>query len=77
MESFRKILIANCGAVARREAKKAFGNGALLILEAMKMEQTVRAAESGIVEAIKVRVGDVVSPGDVLMRITPGEGSRE
>lgn len=43
---------------------------ALLILEAMKMEQTIRAVADGVVESIKVQSGQVVSPGDVLVQIT-------
>jgi biotin carboxyl carrier protein len=47
---------------------------ALVILEAMKMEQTIRAAVAGIVEAILVEQGAVVSPGDLLVRIaSPSE----
>jgi len=34
------------------------------------MEQTIRAASDGIVEAIKVISGQVVSPGDELVQIT-------
>ncbi len=45
----------------------------LLILEAMKMEQTIRAMLSGVVEAVLVQPGQVVSPGDLLVRIVPAE----
>jgi 3-methylcrotonyl-CoA carboxylase alpha subunit len=41
----------------------------LVILEAMKMEQTLRASVDGVVEAILVKQGDVVAPGDVLIHI--------
>ena len=41
----------------------------LLILEAMKMEQTLRASMDGVVEAVLVKQGDVVAPGDVLVHI--------
>jgi biotin carboxyl carrier protein len=41
----------------------------LLILEAMKMEQTLRASTDGIVEAVLVKQGDVVAPGDTLVEI--------
>jgi biotin carboxyl carrier protein len=41
----------------------------LVILEAMKMEQTLRAATDGTVEAVLVKQGDVVAPGDTLVRI--------
>jgi acetyl-CoA carboxylase biotin carboxylase subunit len=42
---------------------------ALVILEAMKMEQTLRAATNGVVEAVLVKQGDVVAPGDRLVEI--------
>lgn len=56
-----KILVSEGQPVAAGEA--------LLILEAMKMEQTIRATSDGIVEAIKVTPGQVVSPGDVLVQV--------
>jgi propionyl-CoA carboxylase alpha chain len=41
----------------------------LMILEAMKMEQTLRASTDGVVEAVLVKPGDVVAPGDTLVGI--------
>jgi len=41
----------------------------LVILEAMKMEQTLRAQADGIVEAVLVKQGDVVAPGDTLVQM--------
>jgi len=41
----------------------------LVILEAMKMEQTLRASTDGVVEAVLVKPGDVVVPGDTLVGI--------
>jgi acetyl-CoA carboxylase biotin carboxylase subunit len=41
----------------------------LVILEAMKMEQTLRASTDGVVEAVLVKQGDVVAPGDTLVKI--------
>jgi acetyl/propionyl-CoA carboxylase alpha subunit len=41
----------------------------LVILEAMKMEQTLRASADGVVEAVLVKQGDVVAPGDTLVQI--------
>jgi biotin carboxyl carrier protein len=41
----------------------------LIVLEAMKMEQTLRANAEGIVQAVLVKRGDVVAPGDELIRI--------
>jgi acetyl-CoA carboxylase biotin carboxylase subunit len=42
----------------------------LIILEAMKMEHTMRAAVDGVVEEILVKHGDIVGPGQTLIRIT-------
>ena len=41
----------------------------LIILEAMKMEHTMRAAIDGIVEAVLVGDGEVVGPGQLLVQI--------
>jgi biotin carboxyl carrier protein len=42
----------------------------LVILEAMKMEQTLRASADGVVQAVLVKQGDVVAPGDTLVEIS-------
>jgi biotin carboxyl carrier protein len=39
----------------------------LVVLEAMKMEHTVRAVEAGIVAELRVAVGDQVAGGDVVV----------
>lgn len=41
----------------------------VVVLEAMKMELTVRAATDGVVRAIGCAVGDLVQPGRVLVEI--------
>ncbi len=41
----------------------------LVVLEAMKMEQTMTAAESGTVQAVHCAVGDVVDAGAVLVEV--------
>ena len=41
-----------------------------MVLEAMKMETDIRAAEAGIVSEIKVETGDAVKVGDVLLTLT-------
>ena len=43
---------------------------ALLILEAMKMEQTIKCQMDGVVKSILVKSGDVVAPGQTLVQIT-------
>ncbi len=45
----------------------------LVILEAMKMEQTVRAHAAGVVEAVLARPGQIVAPGQTLVRIAAKE----
>jgi biotin carboxyl carrier protein len=42
---------------------------ALIVLEAMKMENEFRAATAGQVAEIRVQVGQTVNPGDVLLVI--------
>jgi 3-methylcrotonyl-CoA carboxylase alpha subunit len=59
-----KVLVEAGQAVTRGEA--------LLILEAMKMEHTLRAAVDGLVEAILVKPGEVVAPGQVLINVKAG-----
>ncbi|PJG85516.1 sodium-extruding oxaloacetate decarboxylase subunit alpha [Conservatibacter flavescens] len=41
----------------------------LLILEAMKMETEIRAAQAGTVQGIKIKKGDTVTVGDCLMSL--------
>ncbi len=40
------------------------------ILEAMKMEQTIKARMDGFIETILVRMGDVVAPGEPLVQVS-------
>ncbi|HTT01307.1 MAG TPA: biotin carboxylase N-terminal domain-containing protein [Steroidobacteraceae bacterium] len=42
---------------------------ALLVIEAMKMEHTIQAPQSGIVKALNVRTGDRVNEGAVLLEM--------
>jgi len=42
---------------------------ALIALEAMKMEQTIKAGMDGVVGAILVKPGDIVAPGQKLVEI--------
>jgi 3-methylcrotonyl-CoA carboxylase alpha subunit len=41
----------------------------LLVIEAMKMENALRAPRDGVVGAVAARVGDMVSPGRVLVEL--------
>ena len=41
----------------------------LLVVEAMKMENAVRAPRDGRVKSVSARVGDMVSPGVVLVEL--------
>ena len=45
----------------------------LLILEAMKMEHTMRAAVDGRIEAVLVAPGEVVAPGQLLVQIAASQ----
>ena len=41
----------------------------LLVVEAMKMENAVRAPRDGRVKTVAARVGEMVSPGTVLVEL--------
>jgi biotin carboxyl carrier protein len=41
----------------------------LLVIEAMKMENALRAPRDGIVRTVAVQVGDMVSPGTMLVEL--------
>jgi len=45
--------------------------GAVVVVEAMKMEHTLRAPAAGVVGAVMVSVGDQVRLDDVLVRVEP------
>jgi acetyl/propionyl-CoA carboxylase alpha subunit len=49
----------------------------LIALEAMKMEQTIKAAAEGVVKAVLVKPGDMVAPGQMLVEIQPTEDAHE
>ena len=50
--------------------QKVLAGDPLIILEAMKMEHTMRAVVDGVVEAVLVGQGEVIAPGQVLVQIT-------
>ncbi len=45
----------------------------LVVLEAMKMEQTVRTTINGVVKSVLVQLGQVVAPGQTLVEISSEE----
>ncbi|MBZ5492490.1 MAG: biotin/lipoyl-binding protein [Acidobacteriia bacterium] len=52
------------------------GDG-LIVLEAMKMEQTIKAAIQGVVRAVLVKPAEVVAPGQMLVEIEAVEDANE
>ena len=50
---------------------------ALIVLEAMKMEQTIKATIQGVVRAVLVKTADVVAPGQMLVEIESVEDANE
>jgi biotin carboxyl carrier protein len=61
-----EVLVA-AGAVLRR-------GDPVLVLEAMKMRNTIRAPHPGVVVAVEVEAGQPVGPGDALVRLGPAPG---
>jgi biotin carboxyl carrier protein len=54
------------------EPGQAVGAGVgVLVLEAMKMENELRAATAGIVRAVRVRPGEAVEKGQVMVEFDP------
>ena len=49
----------------------------LIVLEAMKMEQTIKATIQGLVGAILVKPGEIVAPGQMLVEINSVEDADE
>jgi pyruvate carboxylase len=49
----------------------------LMVLEAMKMEQTIKTTIDGVVKAILVKLGDIVAPGQMLVEIESMENANE
>lgn len=45
----------------------------ILVMEAMKMENDIKADNNGVITAIKVNINDAVLEGDVLVEIGSGE----
>ena len=45
----------------------------LVVLEAMKTEQTLRAPYAGVVQSLNCREGDIVQEGVILVEIVSGE----
>ncbi|EME3057587.1 biotin/lipoyl-binding protein, partial [Salmonella enterica] len=62
-------LAGNIWKVIATEGQSVAEGDVLLILEAMKMETEIRAAQAGTVHGIAVKSGDAVSVGDTLMTL--------
>lgn len=58
-------------AIVAREGATLEKGAAILTLEVMKMEHTLRLPFSGVVKAIKCKVGDVVQEGSELAEVEP------
>ncbi len=58
-------------AVMTKVGEKVNAGDAVLVIEAMKMENEIQAATSGIVVAIHVTKGDAVNPDESLLEIQP------
>ncbi len=52
-----------------REGQTVQSGDSLVVLEAMKMEQTIRTSIDGVVQSILVSIGQLVAPGQMLVQI--------
>lgn len=55
--------------VSVTEGQTVAANDEVCVLETMKMEQSIRASQAGVVKAVKVEPGQSVSLGDVLVEL--------
>ncbi|MDH2999710.1 oxaloacetate decarboxylase [Chelonobacter oris] len=62
-------MAGNIWKVVVSEGQQVAKDDVLLLLEAMKMETEVRAAQAGKVQGIAVKAGDIVAVGDRLMNL--------
>ena len=67
---FAGVIVAINGGIAQPVAAGA----PLVVLEAMKMEHEVLAETAGVIGELAVAVGDAVEEGQLLLKMTPGEG---
>ncbi len=61
-------------AVTARPGAEVAAGAALVVIEAMKVEHTIRAPAAGVIEAVHVRVGDAVDEGAELVGFRPTAG---
>jgi propionyl-CoA carboxylase alpha chain len=59
------------------EGQSVKAGDALIALEAMKMEQTIKANMDGVVKAILVKSGQIVAPGQMLVEIQSTEDAHD
>jgi acetyl/propionyl-CoA carboxylase alpha subunit len=60
-----------------REGQQVKTGDSLVVLEAMKMEQTIRTTIDGVVKSILVVTGQVVVPGQMLVQMSAQENRNE
>ena len=76
MQETGSLLAPMPGAVVRvqvREGDEVTAGAAIVVLEAMKMEHTVRAPSDGVVTTLAVKPGDQVESGQVLAVVSGDE----
>jgi acetyl-CoA carboxylase carboxyltransferase component len=61
--------------IAHAAEEQVGADAPLFVLEAMKMEHEVLAETAGIVRSVEVAIGDAVEEGQVLLRMSAGEGA--
>ncbi|HKU39318.1 MAG TPA: carboxyl transferase domain-containing protein, partial [Polyangiales bacterium] len=73
LHAVRAPMLGTIVSLAVAEGQSVSSGQAVLVMEAMKMESVIHAAESGVVRSIAVAPGDTVYADHVLALIEPGE----
>lgn len=66
-EEIRALMPGRVLAVSAREGSKVAAGEVLLVVEAMKMQNELRAPRDGVVERVSVGVGETIDLGDLLV----------
>ena len=75
MIEVRSPLAATVVAVVVEAGQVVRAGTTLVIVESMKMEHEVRAGQDGAVASLRVRAGDLVAEGEVLVVLGPGDAA--
>ncbi len=73
LETARALLPGQVMRILVEQGQHVKAGDPLVILEAMKIEHTLKTHREGVVDQVLVRAGEIVAPGDLLVRISAAD----